>query len=332
MIKSLECYICKNISYILFSSISDDRYNHNQKYQLYRCDSCGHCQIYPPIENQNLGNLYLRNYGRSSLDVEEIRKISINNIENKFKKLRNIIKPKVQGQYYSEEKRKILDYGSGSCQDLLEIELMGKKGTGVEIDSSAIETSKQLGLEVLSSEVFFANRDDTYEYVQLNQVIEHFPFPKDDLRRIVSKCDTDGNIFIATPNSDSIWRKLFGIKWINWHVPYHQHHFSKESLKILFNEMGLDIIFLKTRTPIEWSETQFYVMILWILRKNSKIAWNSKFDHEEKSYKNRSTLIDNVIRFLRIVLRTNLIIVNIFFDRIGLGDCLVAKVEIGKSK
>jgi hypothetical protein len=331
VIKSLECYICKNISNILFSSISDDRYNHDQKYQLYRCESCGHCQIYPPIENQNLGNLYLRNYGRSSLDVEEIRKISINNIENKFKKLRNIIKPKVQGQYYSEEKRKILDYGSGSCQDLLEIELMGKKGTGVEIDSSAIETSKLLGLEVLSSEVFFADKNETYEFVQLNQVIEHFPFPKDDLLKIVSKCDTDGNIFIATPNSGSIWRKLFGIKWINWHVPYHQHHFSKESLRILFKEIGVDIIFLNTRTPIEWSETQFYVMILWILRKNSKNAWNPKLGQEKRNYRNRSILLQKAIKILRIVLRANLIIVNLFFDRFGMGDCLVTKVKIRKS-
>jgi 2-polyprenyl-3-methyl-5-hydroxy-6-metoxy-1,4-benzoquinol methylase len=273
----------------------------------------------------------LSNYGRSSLNVDEIRKISKNNIENKFKKLRNIFRPKVQGQYYSEEKRKILDYGSGSCQDLLEIELMGKNGTGVEIDSSAIKTSKLLGLEVLSSEVFFANRNETYEYVQLNQVIEHFPFPKEDLLKIVSKCDTDGNIFIATPNSDSIWRKLFGIKWINWHVPYHQHHFSKESLRILFKEIGLDIIFLKTRTPIEWSETQFYVMILWLFRKNSKNAWNSKLDHEKRNYRNKKTLLDKVIKFLRIVLRTNLTIVNLFFDRIGIGDCLVAKVKIGKS-
>jgi 2-polyprenyl-3-methyl-5-hydroxy-6-metoxy-1,4-benzoquinol methylase len=263
--------------------------------------------------------------------VEEIRKISISNIENKFKKLRNIIKPKVQGQYYSEEKRKILDYGSGSCQDLLEIELMGKKGTGVEIDSSAIETSKLLGLEVLSSEVFFANSKETYEYVQLNQVIEHFPFPKEDLLKIVSKCDTDGNIFIATPNSGSIWRRLFGIKWINWHIPYHQHHFSKESLRILFKEIEADIIFLKTRTPIEWSETQFYVMILWLFRKNSKIAWNQKLNPLKRNYGNRSTLLHHAIKFLRIVLRTNLIIINLFFDRFGMGDCLVAKVKIGKS-
>jgi hypothetical protein len=91
-----------------------------------------------------------------------------------------------------------------------------------------------------------------FDYVQLNQVIEHLINPQDQLQAIRSFLAEDGQVFISTPNSRSFSRFVFGRRWINWHVPYHQHHFSRKSLLHLAANEGFEISKFRTVTPLVW--------------------------------------------------------------------------------
>jgi hypothetical protein len=35
-----------------------------------------------------------------------------------------------------------------------------------------------------------------------------------------------GEVWISCPNADSLWRRVFGRGWVNWHVPFHLWHFA----------------------------------------------------------------------------------------------------------
>jgi len=46
---------------------------------------------------------------------------------------------------------------------------------------------------------------------------------------------------ISCPNSESWLRPVFGLSWINWHVPFHISHFSANTLRSLLEECGFTL-------------------------------------------------------------------------------------------
>ena len=91
----------------------------------------------------------------------------------------------------------------------------------------------------------------------MNQVLEHFIYPGGEIRELRHRVRPDGVLFVSTPNSRSVFRKLTGKKWINWHVPYHQHHFSKKSLTLMLVNSGWRLESIRTVTPLVWCLLQF---------------------------------------------------------------------------
>ena len=61
-----------------------------------------------------------------------------------------------------------------------------------------------------------------------------------------------GEVWISCPNADSLWRRVFGRGWVNWHVPYHLWHFSPRTLEAVLARAGFRLTALKTFTPALW--------------------------------------------------------------------------------
>ena len=73
----------------------------------------------------------------------------------------------------------------------------------------------------------------------MNQVLEHFPDPDIGLKVLTKKLKTNGKIIIVIPNANSLWKiGPIGRKWINWHVPYHLHHFNEKNFRKMINRCG----------------------------------------------------------------------------------------------
>jgi SAM-dependent methyltransferase len=162
------------------------------------------------------------------------------------------------GQFYAPTGATLLDVGSGPCQDLLEAVELGHESVGLEVDRISQELGGRLGLTVISRIDELSNADSrAFDWIQLNQVIEHAIDPSQLLVELKRSINKNGRIFIATPNVDSAFRRLFGKRWIHWHVPFHQHHFSKRSLVRLLNQNGFEIQRIFFRTPTIWTVLQF---------------------------------------------------------------------------
>ena len=218
------------------------------------------------------------------------------------------------GQFAIQPKReiKLLDVGSGDCQNLWDATFLGFDAYGFDVDRTSAQIAARYGLRVKSGvSVASAYFGTNFDFIQLNQVIEHFVDPDVEIQGLLKMLSNNGLIFISTPNSSSIYRRLFGKRWINWHVPYHQHHFSKKSLQKFMRNNNLIITRYKTVTPIVWVSLQLrnlrYVEQPGVPNK----LWTSP---SQRKYMNR--LLD------LIVLVTIFLPVR-FLDLLGFGDCQV---------
>lgn len=267
----LKCPICSSEKVSVFlEKMCDDRFGFPEVYTICKCPICEHFYCLESLDSLMIRDLYEKYYGRkpetnlgfhSSLKSKTRRWImGENNLGQFARKPSSLIK--------------LLDVGSGDCQNLWDADFLGFNAFGFDVDSTSEEIGLHNGLQVRTgikiNDVF---PEEKFDWVQLNQVIEHYIDPRDDLRNLAPHLRDEGCLFIATPNSGSIFRKFTGRSWINWHVPYHQHHFSKKSLRVLLESEGWEIVSSRTVTPLVWVVLQLRRVTTTVRPGEANVSW-----------------------------------------------------------
>ena len=305
---SLTCPICMdNVVSSLLEEMYDDRYGCPNVVSIHKCGRCGHCFCWPKLSYAELGPLYEKYYGRKAETVLGTH------LTPRSRVTRWIVGENNLGQFSFEPatKTKLLDVGSGDCQNLWDAQFLGFDAYGFDVDSTSAEIGARNGLQVRSGHsVGDAYPDQKFDIMQMNQVIEHFVDPAEQLRDIGGHLASQGRIFISTPNSGSLLRRLTGRKWLHWHVPYHQHHFSKNSLKTLVEHEDWEVISRRTVTPLVWVVLQFRA-----------IKMNSKLGESNETWQSGSQR--RGARLVELILLTMLFLPIRLIDVLGMGDCQV---------
>lgn len=140
---------------------------------------------------------------------------------------------------------KVLDVGCGSGHTLLELERLGWRVYGVEIDKYAVKRANKNGLK----HVYFGgyNRvskfnNSFFDAIRIYHVIEHLENPEECMRILHNKLNNNGELLIGTPNIESITAKLFQSYWFNLDVPRHIWLFSPSTLTTLLTKSGFEIV------------------------------------------------------------------------------------------
>jgi 2-polyprenyl-3-methyl-5-hydroxy-6-metoxy-1,4-benzoquinol methylase len=249
-----KCVVCgKSETQIFIASLLDDRFGYPHPVTIFNCQLCNHFFCIPKLMKDEISDLYERYYGRTSCTkIGEHRTLN-----SKF--WRWVLGENNLGQFALDPscEMKLLDVGSGDCQNLWDADYLGFNAYGFDVDRTSEQIALLHGLRVLSGDSAAESYKGTkFDFIQLNQVIEHFIDPAIEIQNLKRILSSRGLIYISTPNSSSIYRHLFGKRWINWHVPYHQHHFSKKSLRKLMDDNNLIITRHRTVTPIVWVSLQ----------------------------------------------------------------------------
>ena len=326
----INCPICNNCEFNTFKEVFDDRYGEPNKYNLAKCLECKHIITFPRIESKNLGKLYEDFYPRNDLNYRDIIKRSNFKrnicffVKNWFQGNNN------QGHLHAKKGERVLDIGCGDCSSLLQIKKLGAKPYGIETDFNVKKVSKDLNLKV-----HIGNIEDNpfqgklFDLIVLNQVIEHIPEPHKALEIIKEKLSPNGRIIIVVPNNASLWKKLTGFKLINWHIPYHLHHFNKANLKKMLQKYEFKIINIKTITPNIWTILQIRHFF-----HNVKIGEVNKIWNSNKKTRGPDYKIQNYFKIFKIILKSILFTFIGFFNRIidffNFGDSLMIEVKIRK--
>jgi 2-polyprenyl-3-methyl-5-hydroxy-6-metoxy-1,4-benzoquinol methylase len=148
---------------------------------------------------------------------------------------------------------KILDVGCGFGGSLGYHRNRGCSAHGTEMDSNALRIADMYDLDIRQGA--FDSKEweaASFDYVTLDQVIEHSYEPLKLLRDVRIVLKPGGTLLMTTPNAESLLARLLRHRWINWHPPYHAFLYPKQALRILLENADFSVAWIKTVTPSAW--------------------------------------------------------------------------------
>jgi len=305
-------------------TVFDDRYGHPGSFRLACCASCGAIETVPRLAEKDLPALYTQYYPRRELDpgAVTVPADSPDRWENRLSRWWQGTDN--QGQYGAKPGMAVLDYGCGAGQSLLELRAMGADAYGIEADANVarIAAHHQLQIHIGS---FYDNPFPgvKFDLIILNQVLEHIPEPAKVLNLLAGRLKSGGRLVVAVPNAGSIYCRLFGKRWINWHIPYHLHHFNRSCLKALGRRTGWRLLSARTITPNLWTVLQLRALMSVAEQGVPNPMWSPSVP----AIATRPGLGARVAwRALQVATRFGMPlmgVLNRLIDRVGMGDSLL---------
>jgi 2-polyprenyl-3-methyl-5-hydroxy-6-metoxy-1,4-benzoquinol methylase len=242
---------------LAYQRLYDDRYAYPGFYNVYRCESCGHMHLDHRFSPTELANLYTEYYPRGTYSVDQHRVPPVPRGLGAW--LRG---DRCAAFYWVPERVRVLDIGCGYCESLGYHKARGCEVYGVEADANARTIADAFGYTVHIG-LFDPSLYQTeyFDFVTLDQVIEHVTDPKEFLAGVARVLKPGGTVVVSTPNPSGFGRRLFGARWIHWHIPYHLQYFTLHSMRLLAETVGLEVRAQCTLTHSEWLYFQFMHLI-----------------------------------------------------------------------
>lgn len=133
----------------------------------------------------------------------------------------------------------LLDVGCGGGAFLRIAKSAGWNATGVDPDPKAVMNCNEQGFDVLQGGVEqFGELENHFDVITLSHVIEHVHDPASMLRTCYRLLKPGGNLWIATPNIDSLGHQQYGRDWRGLEPPRHLIIFNPKSLKATLESIG----------------------------------------------------------------------------------------------
>jgi 2-polyprenyl-3-methyl-5-hydroxy-6-metoxy-1,4-benzoquinol methylase len=133
---------------------------------------------------------------------------------------------------------KLLDVGCGNGGWLLQMRTLGWQTYGVDFDPAAVRIARSAGLNVELGGIDAA-REERYDAISLNHVIEHLFDPIAALTACARLLAPGGRIWIATPNLDALGHRLYRAHWRGIEAPRHLMLFRAQTLERALHAAGL---------------------------------------------------------------------------------------------
>jgi 2-polyprenyl-3-methyl-5-hydroxy-6-metoxy-1,4-benzoquinol methylase len=247
------CPVCGARADVIRDDLYDDRYGYPGTHTLLGCRRCGHKFLGTRFTESELGALYGEYYPRGVLRLEAFKpRVELHGFRTWL-----------EGEHASAfrwvpKNVRVLDVGCGFGETLAYHAARGCDAHGVDADPNLLRVAERYGLNARVGLFHAADYEPAgFDYVTLDQVIEHAADPRSFLRDVATVLRPGGVAIVTTPNSNGYAGRLLGRWWINWHVPYHLQHFSRRSLALLAEESGLEVVSIRTLTNSRWLHYQW---------------------------------------------------------------------------
>jgi 2-polyprenyl-3-methyl-5-hydroxy-6-metoxy-1,4-benzoquinol methylase len=310
---SRACPICGGATVEHRTGLYDDRYGHPGLYDTRRCRVCGHVFVDATFSDAELRQLYSDRYPRAARRYEDLRPLAKTSgfrawLNGERHAAHSWVPPNVS----------VLDIGCGFGQTLAFHAARGCRAVGVEADAHGVAEALRQGLTVTHG--LFEPGDyepASFDYVTMDQVLEHALDPGTFLRGVATVLVPGGVAVVSTPNAGGYGARLFGERWINWHVPYHLNLFTRGSLRRLAAAAGLEVRSIRTVTASAWLRYQWFHANSRPKPGIASAFWDPKRSTERvpPRVSRRAARLDRVHAF-QLVTR--------LFDGLGAGDNMLA--------
>lgn len=156
---------------------------------------------------------------------------------------------------FNTEKISILDIGCGTGDFLNEAKKQGWKIFGYEPNEKARTIAENKNINLIEDLNNYS--DEKFDVITMWHVLEHVPDLDNQINQIKKLLKPEGLLIIAVPNFKSFDAKYYKSNWAAFDVPRHLWHFSKKSIKLIFQNYGIKLIHIK---PMYFDS--FYVSLL----------------------------------------------------------------------
>jgi 2-polyprenyl-3-methyl-5-hydroxy-6-metoxy-1,4-benzoquinol methylase len=266
---SQTCPICNGTPEKFPFSLFDDRYGYPGTYSAGQCTRCGHIFLLASFTAEELTEMYTRYYPRSSYDIQSHKPHSEAHGFRTWLSGDNC-----HAFRWVPRNVRVLDIGCGFGETLGYHQARGCDVYGVEADENIRRVAERYGYKVRVG-LFDPSHyeEDFFDYVTMDQVIEHVQDPVSTLKGICRILKPGGTAILTTPNANGWGRRLCGRKWINWHVPYHVQFFSRSSMTVAAEKAGLALERSFEITPVLWIYFQCAHILTHPKPGNPSVLW-----------------------------------------------------------
>jgi len=316
----MKCKICNNKTIVKYKGLFDDRHGYPGKFNLLECVDCGFIQTNPRLNNQQISGIYSKYYPRQDVDIKSVRTAGEN-----MPAIDKIRKKGLIGtcHFHTKKGEKVLDIGSGVGYSLVEIKALGGKAWGLDPDDNSSKVANKLKLNFHKGFIDDCPFErNSFDLITASQVLEHIPNPLRFLKTAKKFLKPNGRILLSFPNTGALYQKLWGQKWLHWHIPYHLNHFNRKSFETLVNQSGLRTISIKTATPNLWTILQIKSWLNNVREGERDGMWDGKpVDAKRGQAKHKEKLL----QFLPLI--EKILGVNRLIDWLGLGESFVVELR-----
>lgn len=298
------CLICGRELKPVLTQLSDDRFSSPGTYDILRCCQCGLEQTWPQPNAREIGEIYKRYYNCDCEKAETYTIIRRRFINSSWYRLWL----KLDGDicfHLRQGKGRLLDIGCNEGRGLGFYSQNGFQPEGLEINEKAAAVARERGFMVHTVPLEQFNPSGFFDVIVLSNVLEHALDPLGMLKHVHRLLQPNGQVWISSPNADSLWRYRLGHYWINWHVPFHLWHFSPRSLEAMLSVTQFQIMEMQTFTPAIW------------IAQGLSLAMGRKLNLSNCLYRSAA-----VISALTIIMRLLLPIIRQISSSLS-GDCLI---------
>lgn len=164
-------------------------------------------------------------------------------------------------EQFQPNKGSLLDIGAGTGHFLDLAQKNNWKVKGIEPNDGAKKIASQKGISFIEN--VQSLESNSFDVITMWHVLEHVYDLEEQIEQLKRILKKDGTLIIAVPNFHSYDAKYYKQFWAAFDVPRHLWHFSKKSIKKLFQDKNMEVVEM---LPMKWDA--FYVSLL--SEKNKK--------------------------------------------------------------
>lgn len=313
----MNCPVCECGDGSEERRLYDDRFGYPGSFRLIACRRCGHRFLDADFDAAQIERLYTDYYPRRTY-TPGFKPLSFD------RGLRGWLRGEASAAaYWVPPRVRVLDVGCGVGEALAYFASRGCEAQGVEPDVNVRTVTDSLGLTVrIGAFDPTAYPPESFDYVTLNQVIEHVARPVETLRGIHTVLRPGGRVVVTTPNASGWGARTFGARWIHWHAPYHLQHFSLRSMTWASAQAGLRVRLHRTITNPAWTRFQLIHCVVQRGLGQPSPLWSGSDDYTPGE--RRAVRVASLLSRLRMSQLTTRV-----FDTARLGDSHVFVLEAG---
>ncbi len=208
------------------------------RWHVYRCDSCHLGFLDPQPDPDELNSLYQQSYFHDIFDDG----LKVGSPEM----ARRLVQEDHRIRFFRGKKRRgrILDIGCGMGYFLFACRLHGYEVGGVDIsDFSAAYVRQELQIDVATGPIETIRfAPGSVDVVTMWHFLEHTADPREYLVRAREWLKPDGLLVVDVPNYEGTDARIARDRWKGWHLPYHLFHFTPQALQTLLARYGFQIL------------------------------------------------------------------------------------------